>query len=157
MKRLARLTILTALIIAVGSVAVAHAEILPPRGMGQIGLQAYVLCEKLTVRKAPDASSATVTTLNYGSLPIVMDQRPGWAYCAMGDSEDSLQGWVNSDYIAIDPAWYRTDGRTVVYAWNDMEAPRVALLNAGVTLPILRDDGRWLVVSLRGATGWIRR
>ena len=66
-------------------------------------------------------------------------------------------GWVNADYIAVDPAWYRADNATPVYAWNDTEAPKVALLDAGTELPILKDDGDWLIVSLRGATGWIRK
>lgn len=29
------------------------------------------------------------------------------------------------------------------------------MLDAGTILPILRDDGDWMVVSLRGAVGWI--
>ena len=34
-------------------------------------------------------------------------------------------------------------------------APKVALLSKGTMLPILKDEGEWLIVSLRGATGWI--
>lgn len=154
MKKYALPMVLIALILML---ATAYAEIRPPHGEGQIGLQAVVLCESLTVRKEPSASAKTVTTLEYGSLPIVMKQSNGWAYCAMGDSEDSLQGWVNADYIAIDPAWYQTDERTPVYAWDSTSAKRVALLDKGTTLPILKDEGNWLIVSLRGATGWIRK
>ena len=157
MKKYSWLSLLTALILMLGSAGVARAEILPPHGMGQIGLQAVVLCEKLTVRQEPNTASRVVQTLDYGDLPIVMDQRDGWAYCALDDSEDSLQGWVNADYLAIDPAWYQTNGKTPVYAWNDTTAPKVGLLNADTRLPILRDDGAWLVVSLRGASGWIRK
>ena len=36
-------------------------------------------------------------------------------------------------------------------------APKVALLDKDTLLPILKDDGEWLVVSLRGATGWIHK
>ena len=32
-----------------------------------------------------------------------------------------------------------------------------ALLGAGEKLPILREEGDWLLVSLRGAVGWVRR
>ncbi|MBO4452753.1 MAG: extracellular solute-binding protein, partial [Clostridia bacterium] len=39
----------------------------------------------------------------YGFLPIVIEQSDGWAYCALGDAEDSPKGWVNADYIVIDP------------------------------------------------------
>jgi hypothetical protein len=155
MKKYAWLTVLTALILMLGSIGTVHAEIIPPHGEGQIGLQAVVLCESLTVRREPNAASKTVTTLDYGSLPIVTEQKDGWAFCFLGDSEDSLSGWVNADYIAIDPAWYRTEALTPVYAWNERTAPKVALLDTNTLLPILRQEGPWLVVSLRGAAGWI--
>ena len=57
----------------------------------------------------------------------------------------------------INPAWYVTEKSTAVYAWNDVNAPKVALLDKDTVLPILKDDGDWLVVSLRGASGWIRK
>ena len=84
-------------------------------------------------------------------------QADGWAHCFLGDSEDSDSGWVNADYIAIDPDWYRTEGKTPVYAWNDTLAPKVALLDANTILPILSDEGAWLIVSLRGAVGWVQK
>ena len=157
MKKYAWLTVLTALILMLGSIGTVHAEIIPPHGEGQIGLQAVVLCESLTVRREPNAASKTVTTLDYGSLPIVTEQKDGWAFCFLGDSEDSLSGWVNADYIAIDPAWYRTDKKTTVYAWGSTDANKIALLSAGTSMPILKDEGEWLIVSLRGATGWIQK
>ena len=157
MKKIVFLTILAALILALGCVGVVHAEIIPPHGEGQIGLQAVVLCETLTVRQDPNASSRVVETLRYKDLPIVVDQSDGWAYCVLDDSEDAASGWVNADYIAVDPAWYRTEKKTTVYAWDEAAAPKVALLDANTTLPNLKDEGDWLVVSLRGAVGWIRR
>ena len=157
MKKSVCIALLVALTLILGTLASAQAEILPPRGEGQIGLQAVVLCESLTVRREPSTSSETVTKLDYGDLPVVMEQSDGWAYCALGDSEDSLMGWVNADYIAIDPAWYRTDETTPVYAWDSSSAKKIALLDADTTLPILKQEGEWLIVSLRGATGWIRR
>lgn len=155
MKRLASLMLLTALILSMGAMGAARAEIIPPEGFGQIGLSAVVLCEKLTLRREPSASSRAVETLDYQSHPIVIEQKDGWAYCTLGDSEDSPKGWLNAEYLAIDPAWYRTEQKTPVYAWDDETAPKVALLNANTRLPILKQDGEWLVVSLRGATGWI--
>lgn len=155
MKKFAWLTILTALVLALGCIA--FAEIIPAHGYGQIGLQSVVLCEKLTLREKPSSSAKAVMTLNYGDLPIVMEQEDGWAYCAVGDSEDSPVGWVNADYIAIDPAWYRTEEKTTVYAWDSTSAPKVALLDKNTTLPILKADGDWIVVSLRGASGWIHK
>ena len=66
-------------------------------------------------------------------------------------------GWVNADYIAIDPARYRTEAETPVYAWNDTKAPKIGLLDKDTILPILKEEGDWLIVSLRGAVGWIRK
>ena len=157
MKKRTLAAILIAMILALGGFGAAHAQIIPPHGFGQIGLQAVVLCETLTLREEPGASSGVVQTLRYGDLPIVIEQRDGWAYCAVGDSEDSPLGWVNADYLAIDPAWYRTEEKTTVYAWNDTAAPKVALLDADARLPILKEEGDWLVVSLRGASGWIHK
>ena len=72
-------------------------------------------------------------------------------------SDAGIAGYVNAEYLMIDPAWYRTTGATPVYAWNDVTAPKVGLLDADTTLPILKDEGDWLIVGLRGATGWIRK
>ncbi len=133
-----------------------RAEILPSYGQGQIGLQAVVLCESLTVRADRSADSASVKTLRYGDTFLVQDSWDGWASCFTSDDANAGQtGWVNSDYILIDPSWYRTDDTTPVFAWNDVMAPKVALLSKGTVLPILKNEGEWLIVSLRGASGWI--
>ena len=157
MKKNIRILILALLVLALGSVTAARAEVIPPYGEGQFGLSAVVLCEELTMREKPSASSKAVETLHYGDRPNVISQSDGWAYCVDGDSEDSPVGWIRADYIAIDPAWYETGAATWVYAWNDAAAPKVALLEKGTTLPILKDDGAWFVVSLRGASGWIMK
>ena len=137
---------------------IGQAQIIPPYGEGQIGLEAVVLCEKLTIRQEPRADSKAVKTLPYGYIFSVQKQENGWADCFPSDALDSGRaGWVNADYIVIDPAWYKTDQSTPVYAWDDMKAPKVALLSKDTTLPILKDNGDWLIVSLRGAVGWIHK
>ena len=157
MKKIARLTILAVLVMMIGSIVSAQAEIIPPYGEGQIGLTAVVLCEELTLRMGSDSSAPAVKTLKNGSRIIVDRQVDGWAHCFLGDSEDATEGWVNADYIIIDPAWYVTEGKTPVYAWDSTGAPKVALLDGGNTLPIVADEGDWLIVSLRGAVGFIQR
>ena len=164
MKKRACLTVLTALMLMLVSVSLAHAELIPPYGEGQIGLNAAILCGELSLREAPDASSRVVKTLKYGDLIIVTEERDGWARCVLGDEENARAGWVNADYIVVDPAWYRTEGKTPVYAWDSTSAPRVALLDANTELfdpntflPVLKDEGDWLLVSLRGAVGWIHQ
>ncbi len=157
MKKFMRVLLLAALVLAFAGLAVSQAEILFPYGEGQIGYMAVVLCESLTVRQSRSASAKVVTTVPYGSKIIVTEEKDNWAKCVLSDSEDALSGWVNSEFIAIDPAWYRTDAKTTVYAWNDLTAPKVALLEKDITLAILRIDEEWIVVSLRGASGWIHR
>ena len=162
MKKYVWLTMLLSTILLLGIMGTVQAEIIPPFGEGQIGLSAVVLCNSLTVRQEPSASSKAVQTLQYHALIIVTEQSDGWAYCFLGDAEGSPSGWVNADYIIIDPAWYRTETKTPVYAWNDQAAPKIALLEANTVfldpdtfLPILKEEGDWLLVSLRGAVGWI--
>ena len=161
MKKKICLTILLAMIIVFGSLGAVKdvkAEIIPPVGDTQFGLEAVVLCESLTVRKEPDAASRAVQTIPYGRRFGVMKLEDGWAKCILSDDVDaSPAGWVNAEYLAIDPAWYRTEEATPVYAWNDLSAPKVALLDPGTTLPILKEEDEWFIVSLRGATGWIHK
>lgn len=166
MKKFGWLTVLTAMILVSGCIGVACAEIIPPSEPGQqIGYQAVVLCEKLTLREKPSSSSKAVQSLDYGDLPIVIGadlpagpkKENGFVYCALDDSIDSPCGWLNADYIFINPAWYVTEKQTAVYAWNGSDAPRVALLDRGTRLPILKEEGNGYLVSLRGAAGWIRK
>ena len=156
MRKRIWLAVLLSVILSCAGTARIRAEILPAQGEGQIGYQAVVLCESLTVRQERSAGSKTVETLHYGDTFAVQDNWDGWASCFTSDDVDAGQtGWVNSDYIIVNPTWYRTDDTTPVYAWNDTMAPKVALLSKGTVLPILKDEGEWLIVSLRGATGWI--
>ncbi len=164
MKKYGWLTILTVLILAFGCIGDAYAEIIPPYGPGQqIGYPAVVLCEKLTLREKPSPSSKAIQTLNNGDMPIVIGadlpagpkEENGFVYCTLSDSVDAPCGWINSDYIVINPSWYVTESEMPVYAWNDTTAPRVALLDKDTRLPILKDEGDWYIVGLRGAVGWI--
>ena len=164
MKKFTRLAVSAALVLVLCALGIAQAEILPPSGEGQIGLTAVVLCKALSVRESASTSSRRVTTLDYRDIVSVTDLENGWAHCVLGDSEDALDGWVNADYLVIDPAWYVTDRVTPVYAWNSTAAPKVALLDANTYpwemdtyLPILKEEGDWLCVSLRGASGWIHK
>ena len=149
MRKRIWLAVLLSVILSCAGTARIRAEILPAQGEGQIGYQAVVLCESLTVRQERSASSKAVETLHYGDTFAVQDNWDGWASCFTSDDVDAGQtGWVNSDYIIVNPTWYRTDDTTPVYAWNDTMAPKVALLSKGTMLPILKDEGEWLIVSL---------
>ncbi|MBQ8074313.1 MAG: hypothetical protein IJ231_11190 [Clostridia bacterium] len=164
MKKRNLLTMLTALALALGCFGVSLAEIIPPEEPGQqIGYMAVVLCETLTLRESPSASSRAVRTLKYGDLPIVVGadlpagpkKENGFVYCALGDAVDSPCGWLSADYLFINPAWYVAEKNTAVYAWNETTAPKIGLLDKDTRLPILKQEGSWYLVSLRGAVGWI--
>ena len=157
MKKTVWLSILLVMTLIFCTVGAASAELIAPRGEGQIGLQAVVLCEKLTLREKASTSAKAIKTIPYGSTIIVTEQTNGWARCVLGDSENSPSGWVNADYIAVDPFWYRSSDKTTVYAWNSTSAPKIALLDKNTTLPVLKVEGDWIIVSLRGAVGWVRR
>ena len=159
MKKTVRIVALALLVLVLVSAGVIQAEIIPPYGPDQqIGPIAVVLCESLSVRKTPSFSAKTVQTLEFGTQFSVLAEKNGWAQVCLSDDVDaSPEGWVNMEYIAVDPAWYKTEQKTAVYAWNDTKAPKVALLDKRQILPILKQEGDWLLVSLRGAVGWIKK
>lgn len=132
----------------------AGAEVIPAYGQGQIGYQAVVLCQSLTVRESPNASSKAVLTLKAGALFATESFTDGWLDCFPTENEGRA-GWVKADYVAVDPAWYQTGAATAVRAWDDDSAYQVALLDAGERYPILKAEGEWLCIGLRGAAGWI--
>lgn len=142
-------------------VSCARAAVLPAEGIqqgfkqftGLEGKHAVVLCESLSI--CDERDGRTVRKLSYGDSFITTEGWDGWADCFYSDGYE--RGWVRSDYIVVDPAYYVTDEAVQVYAYGDPMAPRVALLASGTKLPILHDAGEWFVVSLRGAAGWIRK
>ncbi len=164
MKKSGGPALLAALLLALGCVGMAHAEIIPPYSPGQqIGYPAAVLCEALPLLEEPGASARAVQILSYGDRPIVVGadqptgamEENGFVYCVLGDSEEAPCGWISADRIIINPAWYVTEKDTEVYAWDDPAAPKVALLSRDVRLPILKEAGGCYLVGLRGGVGWI--
>lgn len=132
----------------------AAAEVVPPTGMGQIGYSAVVLCQTLTVRKDRNTSSKAVATLRWGDVFATSATVDGWCDCYLHENQ-GLTGWVKAEYVTVDPAWYLTKRATTVCAWNDDAAAHVGLLDAGERYPILKAEGEWVLIGLRGAAGWI--
>lgn len=154
MKRL-----LSFLLLFLLAAAPASAAVIPPQGIdisfqsfsGISARPAVVLCESLSVCDTPDGQ--LVHTLSYGESFLTYETADGWINCYYSDGAQT--GWVRSDYVLVDPAYYVTDAPTAVYAYDDPSAPRVALLPAGEQLPIICDTETFFVVSLRGAVGFI--
>lgn len=124
---------------------------------------AVVLCESLPVLdQRGDQGGKKIDTLPYSGHPIsVIESWDGYAKIYYADG--SKTGWVQNEYLMLNPAWYVCDEDTAVYAYPDAMSPRTARLEQGTKLPILSeyDDGQsisgWVCVSLRGAAGWIRK
>lgn len=146
-------------------VSAASASILPATGVDEAfaastGISctpAVILCQSLSVYDARgDQGGRKVETLRYSgsSIPVIQSW-DGWAQIYYADGEKN--GWVRSEYLLFDPAWYHCDESTAVYAYPDSLAPRVGLLNRGTEAPIITDTGDWVCVSLRAAAGWIRK
>ena len=156
MKRFISFTVMTVLLLMLGSLGFVQAAIIPPSGEGQIGVSAIVVCEETALYETTDTSSKSVRTLRFGSHLIVMKQDNGWAWCTDSDSEeDAHLGWIEVSNLLLDPYYYLTEEKTPVYASNDTDASVVADLDEYTILPVLKIDGDWLVVTLDGATGWI--
>lgn len=149
--------------------ASALADILPATGVDEefkawTGLEctpSVVLCESLSILdNRGDQGGKKVGTLLYGNTPPVIESWDGYAKIYYADG--SKTGWVRNEYLMMDPAWYVCDDSTQVYAYPDVMAPKIALLDKDTKLPILteyQDDtiNGWVCVSLRGAAGWIRK
>ena len=147
-----KLIVLACMILLLGTAACA--DVIAPSGMGQIGYDAVVLCQSLTVRAERSTSSRAVTTLRAGDVFATQRTVDGWCDCFLSETAGQT-GWVRAEYVAIDPGWFIANTSTPVYPWNEETDLRVGLLDKGERHPILKVEGEWLLIGLRGAAGWI--
>ena len=166
-KRL--IAVLLVLLLCAGSAA---AEVLPRAGIdqgwkeytGQSCVTGVILCDSLTLRAKPSASSKALYTLENkftrtyksSSLRILSEPKDGWVEVQYSDLIDG-HGYLRAEYVLIDPLWYRAGKETAVYAYGDASAPRVGLLSKGTVLPIIAERDGWYVVSMPAGSGWIRK
>lgn len=137
--------------------AVAFGEITHPIGPGQLGYDAVVISKSVSVRQTPNTNAKVVTKLSFGDHLAVMSLGNGWCEVYLSETE-GLTGYVLEDFIMIDPAYIRMEESTNVYAWQATDAKRVGQLSRDENYyPIIRMEGNWLLISLRGAAGWILR
>ena len=144
------------LLMALALCAVSSAEIIRPEGPGQLGYSAVVISKAISVRPTTDANARAVKRLNYGDRLAVMSLGNSWCEVYLSETE-GLSGYVLEDYILVDPAYVLIEESTPVYAWQATNAKRVGLISKGETYPIIRMEGNWLLISLRGAAGWMLR
>lgn len=151
-------------------VSTASATILPATGVDEdfkawTGIEctpAVILCQTISVYdERGDQGGKKVDTLRYNgesTIPVI-ESWDGWAKIYYSDGNKT--GWVHNEYLLFDPAWYVCDESMAVYAYPNTMAPRVAWLARDTRLPIITqteaDGHAWVCVSLRGASGWIRK
>lgn len=135
---------------------VAAGEVSHPMGPGQLGFDAVIISKNISIRPTQNANAKAVMKKNYGEHMAVMSLGNGWCECYLSETE-GVSGYVLEDYILIDPAYITTEESTPVYAWQSQNAKKVGLLGRGETFPIIRMEGDWLLISLRGAAGWVLR
>ena len=116
----------------------------------------FVLCQSLTMREIASASAKAVHTLVYGDTVDILAQDGVFTQVAAGDGAQRVRGWVRGEYLLVDPAMYVSAGETAVYAYPGEDAPRVGLLSGGETHPVIARLPGYVVISLRGASGFVR-
>lgn len=116
----------------------------------------FVLCQSLTVRESASASARAVHTLAYGDTVDILAQDGVWAKVSAGDGAQRVTGYVRGEYLLADPAMYVSAGETAVYAYPGEDAPRVGLLSDGKAHPVIARLDGYIVISLRGASGFVR-
>ena len=151
-----RFSVICAVVMSLAFFASAGAEISHPVGAGQMGYDAVVISKNISLRPTTNANAKAVKRLSYGDHMAVMSLGDGWCEVYLSETE-GLSGYVLEDYILIDPAYITIEESTPVYAWQATNAKRVGLISRGETYPIIRMEGNWLLISLRGAAGWMLR
>lgn len=158
MKKYSFIALVAVLVLALGCLGTAQALVIPPQGMGQIGISSIVIRDGLPVYEKPDGTSKVTANLSSGTHFIVTDRTEGWAEVVLSDDVDAAPiGWVETLFVLVDIGWYLTGEDTPVYPWPDTFAPAFQVIEEGYLLPVLKDEGEWLVVSLNGASGWVHK
>lgn len=116
----------------------------------------FVLCQSLTMRDSASASARAVHTLAYGDAVDILSQDGVWAQVSAQAGAQRVTGFVRGEYLLADPAQYVSAGETAVYAYPGEGAPRVGLLDDGEAHPVIARLDGYIVISLRGASGFVR-
>lgn len=110
----------------------------------------YVLCEALTVRDAPDATAQSLGTLPYGTTFAISEEQGNW-WRIYGQ----MEGWVDSTYALKQPEFIVVNKEAPVYPTASLSGKRVGLVTAGTSLAVIERQRDYLVISLRGGSGYI--
>lgn len=113
---------------------------------------ALVLCQSLTLWERPDVTSTAMASLPYESvLTCTGNWYPGWLEVIA----DGQTGWVREEFLLLDPTYITFAVETPVLAWPSSDAPWIGLLDAGSAVPVLGEWDEYMIISLRGASGFV--
>lgn len=116
----------------------------------------FILCESLSLRENPDATSNLIHTMTYGTYCTVIEESGSW-YNVTYRNEEQLRysGWVRKEYVLVNPDYFVPDGETPVYAMPSGSSKRVGLISSETSYPIIGEMNGFLAISLRGASGFV--
>lgn len=120
------------------------------------GAQGYVLCQQLTIRERPDTAAAALFSMAYGDTFDIVDEGGDWYHVRYQGMERDVVGYVLKSYVLKDAAFMELVAETPAYAYPAADAKRVALLNAGDRYAVIARVNGYVVISLRGASAFIR-
>ena len=102
--------------------------------------------------RAQPSFNAQVLDIFYNGVPLRASAlNNGWFTVEL----NGQTGYVRSEYLLYDCRWYTAVSATPVYAYPSPDAPRVALLDKNSAYPIIAEYNGYLVISLRGASGFV--
>ena len=117
----------------------------------------FVLCEALSLRENPDATSKIIQTMTYGTYCTVIEENGSWYNVTYRDENLRYSGWVRKEYVLVNSDYFVPDGETPVYAMPSGSSKRVGLINSEARYPIIGEMNGFLVISLRGASGFVAK
>ena len=117
----------------------------------------FVLCESLSLREQPEGSSPLLDTLAYGTSCTILEESGSW-YNVVYRSQEGIRysGWVRKEYVLMNPTYFTPNEETPVYAMPSSGSKRVGLIDSGTSYPVIGLFDGFLVISLRGASGFVK-
>ena len=94
-----------------------------------------------------------IASLPYGTtLTCTGEKHPGWLEVTAAEQT----GWVREEFLLLNPSYLTFAEETPVLAWPSAEASWIGLLSAGTSAPVLGEVDGYIVISLRGASGFVK-
>ena len=117
-----------------------------------------VLCQSLSLRRLPDHASERIGGMGAGERFTILAERDGfYLACRLAESEDYYEtGWIKKEYDAKNKGTLTTTAVVHARAYGDETAPLVGEISAGTRLNCIARVDEYYVVSLRGASAFIR-